>query len=191
MKNSRLKNIYKLLKRRCENPEHNHYDRYGGRGIDICEDWKNSYKKFETWALSHGYKENLTLDRIDNSGNYNPENCKWSTWQEQANNRCTSHLLTHDGETKSIAQWARDTGMTDARLRQRIGAGWEIDKALTEPCSSKRRVAEYTYKGVTKRLFEWAKDFGINYRTLENRLNMRGWSIEKALETPIKKKGGN
>lgn len=87
MRGERLDNIYRGMKQRCYYHKHMSYERYGGRGITVCEEWKNSSKAFFKWALSNGYEEHLTLDRIDNDGNYEPSNCRWVTQRVQCNNR--------------------------------------------------------------------------------------------------------
>lgn len=87
MRNSRLYVIWRSMKGRIHYKSTNSYERYGGRGISICDEWENSFEAFAKWAQSHGYDDSLTLDRIDPDGNYEPSNCRWATWSEQAKNK--------------------------------------------------------------------------------------------------------
>lgn len=96
---------------RCNNPKDKRYKNYGGRGIKVCEEWSKSFTSFRDWALANGYKEGLSIDRIDVNGNYEPSNCRWITMAEQANNTTRSVYITHNGETLTKADWVRKIGI--------------------------------------------------------------------------------
>lgn len=102
----RLIKILNSMKQRCYNPNDTRYKNYGARGIKICDEWLKDSKKFYGWAECNGYKDNLSIDRIDVNGNYEPNNCRWVTFKEQANNKRVNHLVTIRGKTRTIAQWA-------------------------------------------------------------------------------------
>jgi len=107
MSRTRIYRIWGDMKSRCTNPNFTEYENYGGRGISICEEWANSFETFKEWALDNGYSENLTIDRIDNNGNYCPENCRWITLLEQANNTRANKHISLNGETHTISEWSR------------------------------------------------------------------------------------
>lgn len=96
--NTRLFAIWCGMKARCYCPTHSSYKRYGGRGITVCDEWLNSFESFRDWSLNNGYQPYLSIDRIENSGNYCPENCRWATAKEQANNRRNNKKLRIKGE---------------------------------------------------------------------------------------------
>lgn len=127
-----LYETWKHMRQRCNDQNATHYNRYGGRGIKVCEEW-NDYGKFREWALNNGYKENLTLDRIDVNGDYCPENCRWATWITQQNNRTSNHKITVNGETHTIAEWAKINGIHPGTIMSRIKYGWSEDDAVTQP----------------------------------------------------------
>lgn len=131
----RYTRIYKewaSMKNRCYGKRD--YKNYRSRGIVVCDEWKNDFMAFYSWAMSHGYADNLTLDRKDVNGNYCPENCRWATPKEQANNKRNSHYLTHDGETHTIAEWAEIKGINYQTLYSRLTTkGWPVEKELTTP----------------------------------------------------------
>lgn len=126
----RLLNIWNSMKQRCYNKNNEAYNRYGGRGILVCEEWRNDSYAFREWAIAHGYRDDLTLDRIDVNGNYCPENCRWATRKEQNNNRRDNHKLTLNGKTQSLPEWAEELGLTYGGLYDRLYRGWPIEMVL-------------------------------------------------------------
>lgn len=120
---TRLYRIWTRVKSRCFNSNVSEYDRYGGRGITICKEWEKSYEAFQEWALNNGYKENLTLDRKDNNGNYEPQNCRWATAKQQNRNRRDNHYVTINGETKTCSEWAETSGVHIQTFLKRIRNG--------------------------------------------------------------------
>ena len=130
---TRLYKIWDGMRQRCKNPNDAAFRHYGARGISICKEWDN-YLKFKEWALSHGYCEDLSIDRVDVNGNYEPSNCRWANAYEQSNNKTTSHYLEFDGKKQTIAQWAKELNMPMETLYRRITKyHWNIEDALTKP----------------------------------------------------------
>lgn len=127
-------NSWNGMLQRCENPNDPRYRDYGGRGVAVCSEW-HDFQGF--WNdMADSYSEGLTIDRIDVNGNYCKENCKWSTQKEQANNRRNNHLLSFDGTTQTISQWADALGIKYDTLFTRIKRGWSAERALTtEVCA--------------------------------------------------------
>ena len=119
MSGTRIYETWQDMKRRCYNKQNARYDRYGGRGITVCDEWLNNFQSFYDWAISNGYSDDLTIDRIDNDGNYEPSNCRWSTAKEQCNNRGSNINITIGNATKSLMCWCEifnvDTKRTMAR----------------------------------------------------------------------------
>lgn len=132
-RNTRLYHIWIDMKQRCMNPNQPDYPRWGGRGITVCESWLKSFDNFKEWAIENGYTDSLTIDRIDNDGNYCPENCRWATSEDQANNRHNSKLIEFNGEVHSETQWSRLLGGNRNLVHDRLKKGWSIEKALTTP----------------------------------------------------------
>lgn len=133
---TRLFHIWQSIKQRCGNPRCHAYADYGGRGIQICDEWSKSFEEFESWALANGYDENAkrgecTIDRIDNNGNYEPSNCRWATMAEQQNNKRSRVEIEWDGRKMSVADWSRETGLTHSTILGRIRRGWSAETALT------------------------------------------------------------
>lgn len=130
---TRLYRTLNHILQRCYNPNNNQYKNYGGRGITVCNEWKNDCQAFFIWAISNGYKEGLTIDRIDNNGNYEPNNCRWVDMKTQANNRRTNRLISYNGQTHTMKEWAIITGINYRTLQDRLKRGWSDEKALTTP----------------------------------------------------------
>lgn len=137
---TKLHRIWAGMKQRCYDPNTTGYQNYGGRGVRVCDEWKNDFCAFRDWALISGYREGLSIERQDTSGNYTPENCRWATAKEQANNRRSNILITYQGITLTEKQWAEKLGISYNTLHTRIKTrGWDIDRAFTTPVQSKRR----------------------------------------------------
>ncbi len=128
----RLYRIYNGMKARCLKPTSQAYKNYGGRGISICEEWEKSFQNFYDWAINNGYKPELSIDRIDNNGDYCPKNCRWANSKTQARNSRTGHFLTYNGETHCLIEWAEKLNIPVSRLRWRYQHGWTTEQILTK-----------------------------------------------------------
>lgn len=116
---TKLYRVWNGMKQRCSNPNNKHYNRYGGRGIKVCDDWQ-TYIQFKEWAMTNGYQEGLTIDRIDNDGDYCPNNCKWVTMQEQQLHRCnTIDIIQPNGKRLSMKELSDITGIKLSTLYER------------------------------------------------------------------------
>lgn len=132
---SRLYRIWLGMKARCNTTSSSTYNEYGGRNIEVCPEW-NDYLNFKAWAFSNGYKDSLSIDRINVNGNYEPSNCRWADKITQGRNRRNNHLLTYKGETKTMAEWAEIYGIKYHTLKRRINHyGFSVEEALTSPVS--------------------------------------------------------
>lgn len=130
---SRLYTIWCALKRRCNNKNGEQYKDYGGRGVTVCDEWR-SFEPFRDWAMANGYRDDLTIDRKDNNGNYCPENCQWVSRKEQANNRRNTIKIEFDGMSKTLSEWSEIVGIPYLTIWKRVyQRGWPIEKALKTP----------------------------------------------------------
>lgn len=177
-RNTRLYHIWGGIKMRCNNPNYAAYPDYGGRGITLCDEWKD-FVVFRNWANSNGYHENLQIDRIDNNKGYYPENCRWTTSLTNNNNRRSNIPITFNGKTQTLAEWARELDMDMVTLHKRLKHGWTIEATLSISIKPHHRVL--TYNGQTRNLTEWAKFLGINASSLKERLDK--WPMGRALST--------
>ena len=132
--------IYKTWKNmidRCENEANKSYNTYGKKGIKVCEEW-HDVSKFLKWAKRNGYEDDLTIDRIDSTKGYCPENCRWVNRKVQNNNTSRNHFLSYKGKTQTLAQWAEEININYACLKSRINMGWSVEKALTTPSAKSK-----------------------------------------------------
>lgn len=132
---TRIYKIWDNMKYRCLNSNCSFYNFYGGRGIKICDEWldeENGFINFYNWSMKNGYNDNLTIDRINNDGNYKPDNCRWATQKEQMNNRSDNNFITINGRTQTVTQWGEETGIGDNVIFGRIRMGWK-DRDLIKP----------------------------------------------------------
>lgn len=115
---TRIYRIWKNMNTRCNNPNNKKWDRYGGRGIKICDEWQgeNGFENFYEWSMSNGYADNLTIDRQDNDKGYSPNNCRWVPFSVQSNNTSQNRNITVNGETKTIAEWSDLYGLNRPAL---------------------------------------------------------------------------
>lgn len=128
---TKLYRVWFDIKRRCYNTKRENYKNYGGRGIKMCEEWNEDFMNFYNWSLKNGYREGLTIDRIDVNGNYEPSNCRWVENKVQANNKTNNRLITYNGETHTAAEWSKIVGIRPDTILHRIKKyGWSIEKAL-------------------------------------------------------------
>lgn len=150
-----LYSVYVGIKGRCYCKKVNRYENYGGRGIKMCREWKNSFLAFYEWAINNGWKQGLQIDRINNNKGYNPSNCRWATLQEQSRNRKNAFMITYKGETKHIIEWSEIFGIDANRIRERIlSSNWSVERTLLTPVAAWRKLTNQDELDV----FEMAKN---------------------------------
>ena len=123
MSRKKLYGVWYTMHSRCYRENSISFKNYGARGITICEEWRNNFEKFYEWAIKNGYNESLSIDRIDNGKGYSPDNCRWATRKEQANNRRNTVYVTIDGITKTLTEWAEFAGLNKSTLKNRYCDG--------------------------------------------------------------------
>lgn len=131
--NTRLYRIWYKMHDRCYNIKSSAYKNYGNRGIIICDKWKNDFMSFYEWAMNNGYSDELTIDRINVNGNYEPSNCRWVNRKFQANNRRNNNIITYNNESLTISEWADKINMNRSTFANRLSSGWNVEKSITTP----------------------------------------------------------
>ncbi len=179
----RIYSIYDGMRKRCYNENNDNYDRYGGRGITICNEWLSDFKNFYEWAINNGYQNNLTIDRIDNDGNYEPGNCRWATIQEQCYNKSNTVYITIDGETNTILEWSNIYNLPTYVLWQRYKLyGYEEKEELFKPL---KKITKIIHNGKEKTLRQLHEETGIGIETLRKRYE-RGLKDDELIQ-PVNK----
>lgn len=143
----RLYEIWHSMKKRCDPKNKTKYPHYAGKGITVCKEWETSYDAFKQWALTNGYDKDAsaficTLDRINPEGNYCPENCRWATAKQQANNRTNTIFLTLNQKTRSLSEWSTEKKIPISVLDKRYRAGWSDEEILAKPVRKYHRKDE-------------------------------------------------
>lgn len=167
---------------RCTNTKHKQWSSYGGRGISVYAPWYQ-FEEFFKYVGARPSKD-LSLDRINNDGNYEPGNVRWATRSVQARNRRSSRILEHNGVRKTTTEWAIEVGLPHGTIQTRLTLGWPVERILFEPVSRGVRSKTFEYLGEKKTLKQWAEKLGVKEQTIRERIR-RGWTLEKALLEPV------
>ena len=186
MWNTRIYHIWQRMKQRCDGTSNsNNKKSYFEKGIRVCDEWKESFETFYDWAINNGYDEKLSIDRIDNSKGYCPENCHWVSMKEQSCNRRNNRLITYKGKTQTVSEWAVELGIKPRTLHNRlyrsnmdVGLAFKKDKLYGN---------KITYKGETKTVSQWAKIIGLSESALYQRVFRRNMPLEKAFQKECRK----
>jgi hypothetical protein len=183
---SREYQAWNNMKGRCLNPKRADYARYGGRGITVCLEWRDSFSAFLR-DVGPRPSAKHQLDRINNAGSYEAGNVHWVTHVENANNKRNNRFLAHNGRRMTIAEWERFMGVNDGTFKRRVLLGWSDHDVLTKPL---RSMPTYTFGDETLSMAEWSRRTGIKISTLFKRLK-NGWPIERILSAPVDVKRRN
>ena len=190
----KLYNVYHSMKQRCLNAKDYRYKDYGGRNITICDEWldEDGFVNFSNWAFENGYADGLSIDRIDNNGNYCPDNCRWTDNTVQLNNTRHNKWVTYNGESHTYAEWERilNNGVKQTDISVRINKlGWSVEKALLTPIQAKEKPELYDWdetiihNNEKKTAKEWCAKVGLSRDNYRSRIKL-GWTKEKAATTP-------
>lgn len=183
-RHTRIYRIYHTMKDRCYNKNVLKYKNYGARGICICDEWlgENGFINFYNWSMDSGYRDDLTIERIDVNKNYCPENCKWIPMGEQAKNRTNNIMVEINGKKQILSEWCKELNLGYGFVHNRIRQGWSIIDALTKP---KERTGLYEYNGKKYKIKQLAEMSGLSPTTIKSRLDKK-WSISRIMSQPFK-----
>jgi hypothetical protein len=178
---------YRAMLRRCYDPKTPMFHRYGGRGITVCERWLGDFGAANFFSdMGDKPSPQHTLERIDNDLGYGPDNCRWATRKEQADNRCTTRHITVNGETLNQAEWDRTLGNGLNIVGDRVRRGWREEDAVTTAVAQNKQAL--TYNGRTMSAHAWEIELGLGHGTIAYRMKKLGWSLDKAISTPSRKR---
>lgn len=186
-----LYNVWEKIKIRCYNKNSTVYKNYGGRGIIVCDDWRNNFQAFYDWAIANGYKEEklpsgrnkYQIDRIDVNGNYEPLNCRWVTPKEQQRNRRNNKIIDYKGEKKTFAEICEENNLDYNFVANRLRRGKSILEALADKKDCRKY---YNYNGILLTAKEISLINGISVSTINARFAL-GWSVEKVINTKLRR----
>lgn len=174
--------VWSSMKQRCNNPKCKSFPYYGAKGISVCKRWD----KFENFFRDMGKRPpNSSIDRINNKLGYSKDNCRWVPMWSQNRNKCNSRFLDFNGINQSLTDWAADLGMNKTTLSERLDAGWTLESALTTP---KKVREKFEYNGEELTIREWERKLGLREDFLSRRIRGCGWTIKRAIETPVGKR---
>lgn len=147
MSHTRIHNIWLGMRQRCEKPKSQGWKKYGAKGIRVCAEW-SKFETFRDWAYANGYTDELTIDRIDPRGNYEPSNCRWVTQKVQQNNRSNNVRIAYNGKEHTLNEWSALTGIPVHILYDRNYRGWSADRIFNQAIRINSRSRIYRQKGV-------------------------------------------
>ena len=167
-----LYTIWSGMKYRCYNPKCSQHDDYAGRGITVCDEWRDNYDAFESWAFENGYQRGLSIDRRNNDKGYSPENCRWATRPEQQDNRRNTIWAEINGEVHTLNEWAEITGLNKKLIRTRYSQEGKRGEALIAPAhaGSATPAKLITIGDDTHTITEWAEITGLRRGLIRERV---------------------
>lgn len=173
---TRIYGIWCSIKERTRNNNSTSFVNYGGRGISVCEEWSNSFDSFYKWSMENGYNENLSIDRINVNGNYEPSNCRWIAMDEQARNKRNTVYITYNGQTFNVHDWSFLVGVPESLIKSRYHSGWNPEDILFKPYSGRKsqKVMAITENGeelIFNSKNEAIKSMNVTQYSLEKLLN--------------------
>lgn len=179
---TRIYRIWKGIKRRCSKDTVKHWEDYGGRGISMCDEWKEDFMSFYKWSMNNGYKECLSIDRIDVNGNYEPSNCRWATQKQQSRNKRGTIRVLYRDELMPLMDACEKIGISEDVVLSRMKRGASGEEALLKPVKKTSHMKPYQirFNGKTNTISGWAREVGVDRKTISYRLS-HGWTIEETL----------